>query len=557
MGISLRPEHLQRYRDVARLLVKYGRSDLVRQAGLEDVFQEEADDHPTDAAGGELADDLERMGPTFIKLGQLLSTRADLVPYPYLESLARLQDDVEPFPYEQVERTLIEELGVRPSKAFLEIDPVPIAAASLGQVHRAALRDGREVAVKVQRPGIRERIHRDLEALDEIAGFLDRHTEAGRRYAFGAMLDEFRIALARELDYRREARNLERIGENLAEFERIIVPRPINDYTSSRVLTMEYVTGTKITSLSPLARMEMDGELLAEELFRAYLKQVLVDGFFHADPHPGNVFITPDRRIALLDLGMAAEVTPAMQEHLLKLLLAIAESRAEEAAHTAIEISERIGDSSERGFTRELSQLIARHGDVRASEVEVGRIMMEMTRIGGDHGIRLPSELTLLGKTLLNLDHVGRTLAPDFDPNAAIRRNAGEVMQKRMLKAMSPAHLFSTMLEMNELVQQLPGRVNRLLDSLVNSEFRLRVDAFDEQHMVEGFQKVANRITVGLVIAALIIGAAMLMRVETAFTILGYPGLAILLFMVAAAAGVALVLEIVIHDRQARRRGPP
>jgi ubiquinone biosynthesis protein len=560
MGISLRPEHLQRYKDVARLLMKYGRSDLVTQAGLEDVFHEDEDNgrptgEETRQKGVELAEDLERMGPTFIKLGQLLSTRADLIPPPYLESLARLQDSVEPFPFAEVERIVAEELGVRLSKAFADFEATPIAAASLGQVHRAALRDGRQVAVKVQRPGIRERIREDLEALEEMAEFLDRHTAAGRSYHFGDMLEEFRLALARELDYRREARNLERIRRNLAEFRLIVVPAAVEDYTTSRVLTMEYLTGTKITSLSPLARMELDGQALAEEMFRAYLKQILVDGFFHADPHPGNVFVTRDRRIALLDLGMVAEITPQMQEHLLKLVLDIAEMRADEAAQIALSISELSEEHDGRAFTSELAQLIARHGDVRAEEVEVGRVVMEMTRIGGENGVRLPPELTLLGKALLNLDHVGRTLDPDFQPNAAIRRNAGEVMRQRMLKSLSPTSMLSTALEMNELVQQLPARLNRLLDSFARNEFSLRVDAFNERHMVEGLQKIANRITLGVIIAALIVGAALLMRVETDFRILGYPGLAIVLFLAAAAAGVILGWNIIQHDREIRGDG--
>ncbi|HYJ79190.1 MAG TPA: AarF/UbiB family protein, partial [Longimicrobiaceae bacterium] len=207
MGISLQGEHLKRYRDLAKLALKYGRSDLVKSAGLEDELLAEetaGEAAPAADAAAELAADLERLGPTFIKLGQLLSTRPDLLPQPYIDALARLQDRVEPFPAAEAEAIVQAELGVRVSKAFLEFERGPMAAASLGQVHRALLRDGRPVAVKVQRPGIREQIVQDLDALEEVAGFLDQHTRAGKQYEFGRMLQEFRKTLLDELDYRRE-----------------------------------------------------------------------------------------------------------------------------------------------------------------------------------------------------------------------------------------------------------------------------------------------------------------------------------------------------------------
>src|SRR5256885_2065622 len=313
MGISLKPEHLKRYRDIAWLFMKYGRSDLVKHAGLEEALDESVASVDAPQAE-ELASDLEKMGPTFIKLAQLLSTRADLLPFPYLDALARLQDNVEPFSFAEVEQIVSSELGVRISKAFAVFEATPIAAASLGQVHRAAMRDGRPVVVKVQRPGVRESIVEDLDALETVAEFLDSHTETGKRYEFKQMLMELRKSIIRELDYRQEAHNLAVLNENLKDFEHIAVPLPIEDYTTTRVLTMKYISGKKITSLSPLARIELDTFALAEHLFRAYLQQILVDGFFHADPHPGNVFLTDNGEIALIDLGMVARITPTFQE---------------------------------------------------------------------------------------------------------------------------------------------------------------------------------------------------------------------------------------------------
>jgi predicted unusual protein kinase regulating ubiquinone biosynthesis (AarF/ABC1/UbiB family) len=557
MGISLKPQHLKRYKDIAWLLMKYGRSDLVKNAGLDSVLKDEDPapaqvESPPEAKA--LADDLEKMGPTFIKLGQLLSTRPDLLPMPYLEALTRLQDKVEPFSYEEVEAIVSSELGVRISKAFSEFDPTPIAAASLGQVHRARMRDGRPVAVKVQRPNIRERVAEDLEALGDVAEFLDNHTGMGQQYEFQKMLEEFRRSLMRELDYRQEALNLTRLNDILKEFDSIVVPLPVDDYTTSRVLTMDYIKGKKITSLTPLARMELDGTALAEQLFRGYLKQILVDGFFHADPHPGNVFLTDEGRIALLDLGMIARISPSLQEKLLQLLLAVAEGRSDEAANFAIRIGERTERFDEAEFRRRVADLVGQQHGRSAEQLEIGKIMLQVTRVSGECAIRVPPELTMLGKTLLNLDQVGWTLDPAFDPNAAIRRNAVEIMQQRMAKSVSPASIFSSLMDMKDFIETMPRRINKILDRVANNDIEVKVDAIDEKRLMEGLQKIANRITMGLVLAALIIGAAMLMSVPTDFRIFGYPGLAMIFFLIATGGALILMINILFYDERAKKK---
>ena len=550
MGISLKPQHLNRYRQIAWLFAKYGRSDLVKQSGLEETLDAEQKATPKEQAkASELADDLEKLGPTFVKLGQLLSTRVEMMPQAYLEALARLQDKVEPFGFDEVEKIVASELGVRLSKAFIDFDVEPMAAASLGQVHKARLRTGRQVAVKVQRPGIRDAMLEDLDALEEIAVFMDSHTEFGKRYEFSEMLDQFRKSLLRELDYRQELNNLTTLREQLKEYENIIVPEPIADYSTSRVLTMEYVHGKKVTDLSPLGRMEFDGSTLAEDLFRAYLEQILVNGFFHADPHPGNVFLTDDYRIALIDLGMVGRVMPNLQEQLLQLLLAIAEGRGDDAADIAIKVGEQKENFDDVQFRRAISDIVAKQQGATVDQMQVGRLVLEVTQAAGENNIRVPSELTMLGKTLLNLDQVGRAIAPDFDPNAAIRRNAARILQQRLVKSLSPGNLFSGVLELKDLLQRLPTRINRILDAIANNQLKVEVDAIDEKTLIVGFQKVANRITTGLIIAALIVGAALLMRVDTTFRIWGYPGLAIIFFLAAAGAGVVLLVNILFYDK--------
>jgi predicted unusual protein kinase regulating ubiquinone biosynthesis (AarF/ABC1/UbiB family) len=555
MSISLKPEHLARYKDVALLLFKYGRGDLVRNAGLDDLMPQTsgaAEAPPPEAR--ELADDLERLGPTFIKLGQLLSTRPDLIPQAYADALKRLQNDCEPLPFAEIEKILEEELpGVRLSKAFQSIDPEPLAAASIAQVHHAVLRDGRDVALKVQRPGIRDQVLGDLEAIGQVARFVEEHAEFGRRYGIAQLFEEFRKSMLRELDFRQEAQHLRTIGANLREIPEIFVPQPVQSYSTARLLTMEFVSGTKITALSPLARMEMDGERLADALFRAYLKQMLRDGMFHADPHPGNVFLAGDR-IALIDLGMVARVAPSLQDRLLQLLLAVSENRADDAAKTLMLLGEQPDEADEPGFQRGVTDILAQHQDAAGQRPQVGRAVLMLLKVAAEHGIRLPPELAMIGKTLLNLDEIGLTLSPQFDPNAALRRHAAEITEEQMKRDLSLGSLFSAAVDAKNFVTHLPGRVNRILDRLANNEFRVRVDSIDEARLMEGLQKVANRITLGLVLAALIVGAALLMGVETDFRLLGYPGLAILLFLGAAACGLVLVFSILLNDIRPKNR---
>ena len=273
-----------------------------------------------------------------------------------------------------------------------------------------------------------------------------------------------------------------------------------------------------------------------------------MDGCVHADPHPGNVFLTEDNRIALLDLGMVARLSPSMQEKLLQVLIAVSESRPDEAATAALKLGRRLADFDETEYRRQIADLVGQVQGERVEEIHVGRVILTLTRLCRESGVRVAPELTLLGKALLNLDEIARALDPRFDPTAAIRRYAAEITRARMLKMLSPGHFLETALEVKDFVQRLPGRVNRIMDLASSNSLRVTVDAIEEKVLIEGFQKIANRITLGLILAALIVGAAMLMQVQTSFRIFGYPGLAMICFLAAAGGGVALVVSILKSD---------
>lgn len=509
MKLTKRARHAGRYRQIATLLIRHGRGDLVRTAGIDGILDEQQIEAGDPDAAARLADDLEAMGPTFIKLGQLLSSRVDLLTPAYIEALARLQDKVEPFPYEQVEEIVGEELGVRLSRIFTTFDEEPLAAASLGQVHRATLRDGREVVVKVQRPGIRHQVLEDMEVLADLAELADTHTDLGR-YGLSDLLEEFRKSLLDELDYRREADNLVTIKSILADHPSIVVPKPFPDFSGSRVLTMEYVDGRKITDLGPLGRLELDGAPLADDLFAAYLEQVLVKGIFHADPHPGNVLLTADGRIALLDIGMVARLAPAYRDRLVKLFLALADGRPDEVTRVARTMGEELPDFDAVLLERAVTEVVGRSEDAAMSDLDVGAMVLQLTRKAGEAGLKMDPELVMLGKTLLNLDQVAATLDPHFEPREALRRHTAELMKTSMKT--SPAAMLATALEAKEFVEALPGRVNRAFDAIGEGHFELRVKAFDEDEFLRGLHKLANVVAAGLILAAMILASAFLAR---------------------------------------------
>jgi predicted unusual protein kinase regulating ubiquinone biosynthesis (AarF/ABC1/UbiB family) len=541
----MRPHHVGRYREIATLLAKHGRDDLVKSSGLEDYA--ELDGTPDDARAAALAEDLERLGPTFVKFGQLLSTRPDLLRPHYVDALARLQDRCEPFPFADVEATVQSELGVRMSRLFAEFDDQPIAAASLGQVHRAVLRDGRQVAVKVQRPGIRRQLSDDLEVLGELADFFDAHSDHARRFALRDAFEQFRRAVVAELDYRREANNLSTLRDVLDGRPRIVVPKPYDDLSTGKVLTMEYIDGRKVTELSALARVDADFTPLADELFAAYLKQILDAGFFHADPHPGNLLVTADQRLALLDVGMVGRLIPETRKLLAKLMVAIMNGRSADVVRVTRLLGMPSDDFEPMALQNTVNDLMNTMTQGPLAEVDVGRAFLELSRRSADAGLRPAPELALLGKTLLNLESVATELDPDFEPLEAMRRHIPELMRSQIDG--SGGGLLSSLIEAKEFAEELPGRVNRAMDALSSGHFELRVQAFDETQFLKGLHRLANVAAAGLILAALIVGSALLAS-RGGVT----ESIAVAVFAIAAIASLALLGWMALASRKVHAR---
>jgi ubiquinone biosynthesis protein len=539
--------NLGKYAALARLLARHGRSDLVAGAGLDEFAFDEDPPMGDEEEAAAFARDLEELGPTYIKLGQLLSTRFDLLPPAYTTALARLQDDAEPFAFDVVKEIVEAELGGQIRHLFAEFEEEPLAAASLGQVHRATLPSGREVVVKVQRPEARDVAREDMEMLARLAGLADRHTEAGRRFGFEQLLAQFRRSLAGELDYRREARNLLRFADLTKDYDLLVVPLPAMEHSSSRVLTMDRIEGRKVTDVGPLGLLDVDARPIVDQLFSCYLELMLQHGVLHADPHPGNLMLTDDGRLALLDLGMVTSVSPRLQDRIVKLLLAIGDGDGEEVAAVLAGLGHPLEEYDASAFRGDVAHLVSEAASA-GPDLQAGTVLVELSRLSGTHGLRPPAEMSMIGKALLNLDQATLHLDPDFDPAAAIRDNLTRLLASGL--KVSPGGLMAAAIEAKEFASMLPKRGNRILEDLADGEFSIHVQALDEQRLHRVLQRVANRLTLGIVIAAVVVGAAMLMRVPTEHKLFGYPAIALAFFTFAVLAGTALAIWIVLTDRK-------
>lgn len=546
------PEHAVSYKNVLKLLWRHGNRSALESIGLRSHVDEDESEEAVaeleSARAESFAEDLEKLGPTYIKIGQIMSSQADLLPEPYVDALSRLHDDVEPFPFNEVAEIIEHDLKMPIKTAFAEIDTLPLAAASIGQVHRGVTHDGVEVAVKVQRPDAEQNIERDLSTLIHAGQVLDKMT--GSKYRMTEALEETRLLLRQELDYRMEADNFEKLCGIVRGKKCLILPQVLRALSGDKVLTMTFVEGKKLTALSPAELDHVDGERLAESMFHTYLDQMLVHGFFHADPHPGNVLLHPSGKLAMLDLGLVGRVPPIQRDKLLQLLMAICEGRGERTAEIALEIGEPGRDVDGHGFRQEISSLVMIHHGSSRERLLIGQVVMQIARVCGQHGISIPTEVTLIGKALVHLDQLGSVLCPDFNPTKSIQRRLSRLLQKSLLKSISPTALADLLFEGKRFMQSAPHRLNQLMDTLGRHDRGFKIDAIDEDRLIDGFEKIANRITYGLVVAALYIGGAMVMNIENAGpSVWEMPVLSLVMLIAAAAGTVIIVMGTWINNK--------
>ena len=511
--------HPERYFEIFRILRKYNLHHVAAEFGLKHRHEEEEDGHLLDdhdehedhAAG--LASALEELGPCYIKLGQLLSTRPDVLPADYIQALSRLQDTVTPVPFEKITSIVESDLGAPLSELFKAFDCEPLATASMAQVHRAVLSDGTEVAVKVQRPGVRQQIEIDLEVLHEVTRFATRYTSFGARYGLQQIVRELEHSLTQELDFRLEADSTRLIGHQIAEFQSLTTPKVYSDYTSRRVLTLSFVHGRHLKGISRAELDTLNARAIATELLSAYLKQIVIDGAFHCDPHPGNIFLCDEGRLALMDFGMVGRFDSGQKDSIILLLLAFSERQGERVADTYLDMIEIPKDVNRRAFTQDVCALVSRYHDMSGGRMAIGTALLDLTRIAKAHNTPVPSAMTLLGKTMLNLDGTIRVLSPELDPVQLIRDYMIKVMEKRVKGQLSPGRVFAWVLDMKHLVENGPRHTDIILDKIANDQLTIHheIEHFDDA--IKSLNRAANRLSASMVIASVIIGGSFLWEV--------------------------------------------
>jgi predicted unusual protein kinase regulating ubiquinone biosynthesis (AarF/ABC1/UbiB family) len=506
--------HPERYLEIFNVFRKYELHHVIAELGMSHHHDDDLEDLPSlnghvdddDDHGVQLASALEELGPCFIKLGQLLSTRPDLLPADYIRALSRLQDTIAPVPGERVMQTVQSELQAPIEELFQSFDERPLATASMAQVHRAVLRDGTEVAVKVQRPGVRQRIEIDLEVLREVARFASRHTKVGARYGLVQMVRELELSLNQELDFRIESANTQLIGRQIADFPRLCTPTVFHEYSSQRVLTLSFMKGRHLADVPRAELDQMDTQGIAKDLLSAYMKQIAVDGVFHCDPHPGNILLTDDGRLALMDFGMVGRFDAGQKDNMILFLLAFSERLGERVADTYLDMIERPDGLNQHGFTQDICSLVSRYHDMSGGRLGLGTALLDLTRLAYENKVPVPTSMTLLGKTMLNLDGAIMVLSPRLDPVELIRNYMLDVMMKRVGDSFSPGRVFAWVLDMKHLFENAPRRTDAILTKLAEDRLTTRLEVAHLQETTQTLSKAATRLAFGVLAGSLLIG---------------------------------------------------
>ncbi len=547
---------LRRSQQILAVLVKYGFGDLLgtlrlrhpliarMPVPLPKLRQIEELSRPE-----RLRRAFEELGPAFIKLGQLLSLRPDLIPSEYASELAKLQDEVAPFPFAEVRKKIEEQLGKPLEQLFAEFDEEPLAAASLAQVHRARTKSGEEVAVKVQRPGIREVIRADLIVLEELAGLIARYVPESELYDPVGAVREFAKTLRHELDFIREGRNIELFRRNFAGDETVHIPGVFWELTTREVLTMEWIEGIKITDLEGLERAGLDRRQVALNGANLVLKQVFEHGFFHADPHPGNILVLEGNVLAPLDFGMVGRLDEPLQLQLGELLIGVVRKDIDRVIRALREMGSLDERTDPGGLRRDLADFIDRYYRVPLAQLEVGQLLDEALTLFREHRVRLPASLVMMGKALVIAEGVGRLLYPELDMITL----AQPYIQRLVLRRLAPgreARAWTIALEESaRLLRELPTELRLLLSRLRRGELRAQLEHRGLDRLILELDRASNRLAFALIIAALIVGSALVMQLPVGPKLWGLPLFGFLGFGLAAVLGFWLALAILRSGR--------
>ena len=543
--------HFHRFQQILRVLVKYGFSDILTKLHLYQViekgfhlFRKRKKPEIMRLPRYErfrLA--LEELGPTFVKLGQLLSTRPDLVPPTLVEELERLQDKVPPFPIVEAKELIRAELGQPLEKIFSKFEEIPIAAASLGQVHCACLRNGDTVAVKVQRPNICRIIEVDLEIMLYLANLIQKHIVEAEGYDPVGIVKEFAKNIAKELDYTLESSNIERFAKNFKDVPLIYVPRVHHDYSTEKVLTMEYIDGIKISEIKKLEAAGYDCKLIATRGAKLISKQIFEHGFFHADPHPGNIFILPDNIVCFLDYGMMGRVDEEVKNDLASLVKAFIDKDVSETTHWFLKIypAKKV---DLREFKLDTWEMLDRYHGVPLKQIELERVFRQVLYLVEKHHLKIPPDLFLLNKALIYLEGIGRSLDPDFNTVEQIQPFIKEIILKKFSPGTVAHKWKKTLFEFFTLFQEFPQEIRTVFSLLKTGEMKIKFEHKGLEPFIGKQDQVSNRLAFAIIAAALIIGSALIVLSQTPPLVFGIPVIGLAGFLVAAFMGLWLLIAI-------------
>lgn len=542
---------LGRLHDLASILIRYGFGDVVKRMGLETVlekagralhwnrFEELLHLDPPQRVRKALED----MGPTFIKLGQILATRVDLFPPEWITEFEKLHDRVPPLPFASLRPQLEEALGAPVAEIFPEFEETALAAASIAQVHRAWLPDGRDVIVKIRRPGIRATIEADLRLLERLVLIIERDYADARRFHPQEVLRQFKISLRNELDLLTEARNTERVANNFTGDGNIVVPKVFWEYCGERINVQEYIEGIPGREIDLLDGAGFDRKLLAQRGADAVLKMVLIDGFFHADPHPGNFIYLPGNRLAFIDFGMVGSLSELRRDQVVDLLNAIVIRDAPTMVEVLLDWADDSNPSTER-LVSEVGMFVDKYHGVALKQLRLAEILGDMTALMRDHQLTLPPDLTMLFKTLITLEGMGRQIDPDFD----IVSQVAPLLGRASLERYRPEALLRKgrrgLASLMSIFGALPQDLRRLMRLLRSGAVKVNVDMAELARFGFLMDRAASRVTVGMVTASLIIGSSIVMTVSGGPTLFGLPALGVLGFSAAGLGGLWLVMSV-------------